>query len=140
MSTSEKIEEAKLVRWLKKNKIKCKKKAIGELLDRWLLLPEAHLFILELKKKNALVNPKTGRRQLKEIKDLRELGYDVEVHDSASEAIKAIELRLEAARLSKTGHKVYAEELLRGSLLRSWTRDDKYYARCFKDPQKRKNV
>ena len=136
MSVLEKRIEAKLTAWLKKNKIKCKKKAAGELLDRWLLLPGAHLFILELKRPD---QGSLSKRQVKEIKELRSLGYDVEVHDNADEAIEAVEARLEATRLSEKGDKVHAAKLLRRSLSRSRLREDKYNPRRNKSTVKRRD-
>jgi len=123
----EKSIEASLVNWLRKNKIKWKSKASGELLDRWILLPDGHLFVIELKRPSG----KLSKLQVIEIDQLRRLGYDVEVHDEASEAIEAVKCRMEAARLSKEGHKVSASELMRGSILRSWAREDKYYPSDF---------
>ena len=134
MQTLEKVGEAKFTRWLKKNKIKWKKKAPGELLDRHLYLPNGHLFIIEFKRTLGTLL----RRQIHEIKELRDLGYDVEVHDNADEAIKAVCDRLEATRLSKEGDQVSATELLRRSLSRSRTRENRYKPRRRKNTPQRK--
>lgn len=136
MSVSEGRLEDRLTKWLKKNKIKWKTKAHGELLDRWLLLPNGHLFIIELKKPKAKASPKTGRRQWKEINDLRELGYDVEVHNNYEEAIEAITLRLETACLPENSCKVHVRKQLRSSLSRSKSRENFHYARCTKNIKK----
>ena len=132
--TLEKLIEDRLVRWLKRNKIKWRRKAFGELLDRWIFLPNGHLFVIELKRRGGRLSP----RQSLEIRELRELGYDIEVHDDAEEAIQAIRDRLEAARLSKEGDKVRAAKLLRGSVLRSWIREDKYQPRRREDLEERR--
>lgn len=100
MSELEKKIEGRFVRWLKKNKIKFKKKELGELLDRWVFLPNGRLFIIEFKRPTG----KLSRRQVIEIRDLRRLGYDVEVHTSSEEAIEAIKSRLEATCVSEEGH------------------------------------
>src|SRR3990167_1135167 len=114
----EKSDERRFVKWIKK--------AIGELLDRWIFLPMGRLFIIEFKRKG---EGELLRRQELEIKQLRELGYDVEVHDDAGEAIAAVETRLEATRLYAQGREVHAAKLLRGSLARSRVREDKYKSR-----------
>ena len=100
MQVLEKEEEAKFTRWLKKNKIKFKKKAYGELLDRWILLPYGHLLIIELKRKNGGA---LSKRQEIEITALRELGYDVEVCYGGEAAMQAVIARLEAPRLPEEG-------------------------------------
>lgn len=102
------------------------KKPPGSLLDQWLLLPAAHLFVIEMKRLGAKIKRGTQKRQWREIEELRKLGYDVEVHDNADEAIQAVEDRLEAARLSKEGREVHAQKLLRRSLTRSRARENKY--------------
>lgn len=135
MQVLEKSIERKFTQWLKKNKIKWKKKAPGELLDRWLLLPAGHLFIVELKRSRG----KLLRRQIKEIKELRQLGYDVEVHDNADEAIEAVKIRLEAAFLSEKGDTIRAGKLLRRSISRSRVREDKYHPSRNKDIKERKD-
>lgn len=129
--TLEVTDENRFVKWLKKNKLKWKKKAIGELLDRWIFLPKGKLFIIEFKRKG---QGELSRRQVSEIKELRRLGYDVEVHDDADEAIKAIIDRMEAARLSAKGNKVSSTKLLRRSLSRSRIREDRY------KPRRPKNI
>jgi hypothetical protein len=121
--TLEKVGEAKFVRWLKKNKIKQKKKAYGELLDRWIFLPMGHLFIVEFKRKKGGV---LKRRQIIEINELKELGYDVEVHDDADEAIEAVRRRMEAQRLPEKSREVHARELLCWDVPRSRTGEDQY--------------
>jgi len=130
MQVLEKVTEGKLTRWLKKNKIKFKKKYPGELLDRMVFLPYGHLFIIELKRK---MLGSLSRRQIKEIQSLRSLGYDVEVHDDADEAIAAIAARLESQRLHEEGHKVRADAIMRGLLSRSRARENKYKPRHNKD-------
>lgn len=133
MSVLEKTIEAKFVRWLKQNKIKWRQKERGALLDRWIMLPNGYLFIVELKRPIGELSP----RQITEIIELRKLYYDIEVHDNADEAIKAISDRLEAARLSKEGDKIHAAKLLRGSILRSRAREDKYYPRKLQNSKAR---
>ena len=101
MSVLEKEEEARFTRWLKRNKIKFKKKAYGELLDRWVLLPYGHLLIIELKRKDGGV---LSRRQEIEVAELQKLGYDVEVCYGADRAIEEVRKRLEAPRVPKEGY------------------------------------
>ncbi len=135
MSELEEKIEARLVTWLKKNKIKYKKKAYGELLDRWIFLPGGKLFIIELKRPEGYLK----RRQEIEISVLRRLGYDIEVHDNEIEAIEAIGARLEATRLSKEGHEDDARKLLARSLSRSRARENKYHSRMRKTSNRKKN-
>lgn len=91
MRRLESSSEEAFVRWLKRNKIKWEKKATGALLDRKIYLPRGHLFIIEFKRKDS---GRLKRTQVKEIRELRALGYDVEVHDEVKEAIKAVQERL----------------------------------------------
>jgi hypothetical protein len=89
----EKTIEGRVVSWARKRGIKVKKKFAGDLLDRYFFLPHGRLFIIEFKRPGGKLSPRQGRV----IKELEELGYDVEVHDNAEEAIEAIQRRLEAS-------------------------------------------
>lgn len=118
MQVLEKQIENKVVKWAKRRKIKLKKKERGELLDRWFMLPAGRLFIIEFKRPGGSIK----KRQTKEIKELKELGYDVEIHDNSEEAIQAITSRLEATQVSDKGGKVHASKRMRRTLPRSRSR------------------
>lgn len=133
MQALEKSIEGGVMKWAKSNKIKSKIKSAGELLDRWFILPGGHLFIIEFKRPG---KGKLSKRQINEIKELRSLGYDVEVHDDKKEAIESIKLRLEATRLSKESNKILSTEPIRRSILRSRVREDKYNPSRDKDSKK----
>lgn len=89
MQVLEKHIEAKAVAWAKRAGIKVKVKMFGEHLDRWFFFPNGHLYIIEFKRPGQVPTP----RQQKEIDELKELGFDVEVHDDSDEAITALRKR-----------------------------------------------
>lgn len=60
---------------------------------------------------------------------LRNLGYDVEVHNSEDEALCAIAEKVVAAQLPKKGRKVPVGARSSGAFLGSWARQNKHYAR-----------
>lgn len=96
MRELEKKIEGRVIKWLKKNKIKFKRKHPGELLDRHIYLPTGHLLIIEFKRPGE----KLFKRQEREIKELRKLGYDVQIHDDSEEAIQAIQARILETQIS----------------------------------------
>jgi hypothetical protein len=90
----------------------------GEELDRYVMLPGGHLFIIEFKRPGEWPKGKQARL----IKRLKKLGFDVEVHTESEEAIEAVKERLEAQKLSRSGVKVSAKERSRRTVLRSRAR------------------
>lgn len=105
MSTKlERVAEYKTVRWATKNSVKVKTKLRSERLDRWFLLPGGRPFIIEFKRKDK----KPSKLQEHEINELKRLGYDIEVHECAEEAIAAIKKRVEATRLHEKSNKIHA--------------------------------
>jgi uncharacterized protein YggL (DUF469 family) len=139
MKELEKAIEARVVRWAKKRKIKIKKKEKGELLDRWFFLPKGYLLIIEFKRPNA--EPPKGR-QKREIKDLRELGYDVQIHDNSEKAIeaiqRAIQRAMEAKGISKEGTKIYIAKRSGRIIPRPRTGENKHNPSRNKNTKERK--
>jgi uncharacterized protein YyaL (SSP411 family) len=70
--------------------------------DRMFLIPGGRPLFIEFKKPGE----KPTKKQLHIHTLLRELGYQVEVHDDATTAVQAIAKALEAARLSEKSCKV----------------------------------
>lgn len=74
--------------------------------DRIFFIPNRPLLI-EFKRPGEKDNTSPRQEYIHDI--LRELGYDVQVHDNKDEALAAIKAaKLEAARLSKARHQVHA--------------------------------
>lgn len=130
----EKAIENRVVNWAKKYHIKMRKKERGELIDRWFLLPKGKLFIIEFKRPGKY----SKGRQANEIRELKELGYDIERHDNSDEAIEAIKKRLGAAWLSKESRKIRDRAERRRAVLRSRFGKDKYNPRRNKNSKERK--
>lgn len=87
--------ENPVVRWLDKRKIAHRKmNGMGQRgwPDRLICLPRKPFWI-EFKRKGESLS----KLQVYRIKKLKELGYDIEVHDDPEEAIEAIKRRLETA-------------------------------------------
>jgi len=70
--------------------------------DRMFFIPGGRPLLIEFKKPGAEPTPKQAAR----IKELRELGYDVEVCDSKEQGIACVQSRLEAAALHDSRGKV----------------------------------
>lgn len=68
--------------------------------DRLILLPGGRVFFIEFKNHRGT----TTLLQEYTINELRKLGFDVEVHNCATDAIKAIILRMDPARVSEAGY------------------------------------
>lgn len=124
MQELEKAIENRVVRWAKKSHIKMRKKVMGELLDRWFFLPNGYLLIIEFKR----LGEKPFARQQYEIDELKELGYDVQVHDNSEEAIKAIQEAMGRCRsqVPKEGRKVWVTAKRSGVLPRPRTGKNKH--------------
>jgi len=66
--------------------------------DRMFLIPGGKPFFIEFKRPGSVPTS----LQSYTIKNLQNLGYDVEIHNNVEEALQAIGRRMEAARLPKT--------------------------------------
>lgn len=91
----EKKIENRVTVFCRKIKLKWKRKQRGELLDRQYYIPGGKIFIIEFKRPGE----EPFKRQAKAITELRELGYDIEVHDNSEEAIEAIKARILEAKV-----------------------------------------
>lgn len=119
--------ENPVVEWCKKHKILTRKmNGMGSRgwPDRLICIPITPLWI-EFKRKGE----KLRKLQVHRIKELRKLGYDIEVHDDKEEAIAAIKKRIkarevEAKSCAKEGAKRYAKERVLCAVPRSRTRKD----------------
>lgn len=75
--------------------------------DRIFFVPGGRPLMIEFKRPGELKDTSAKQELIHAV--LRELGYDVEVHDNKDKALEAIRAaKLEAARLSKAVHQVYA--------------------------------
>lgn len=141
MTESTEVENP-VIRWLDKYKIKHRKmNGTGQRgwPDRLVCLPISPLW-LEFKRKGE----KLRKLQVYRVKQLRELGYDVQVYDTAKEAIAAIEdavaKRVATAWLSKEGGKIHAAECMWRAVFGSRVRKDKHIISDRKSPKKRKTL
>jgi hypothetical protein len=83
--------------------------------DRLFFIPGGRPLLIEFKKPGKVPTPKQAHR----IKELRELGYDVEVCDSKEQGVEAIRSRLCADGVHEKGDTVAVGTRLRRPVPRS---------------------
>ena len=99
--------------------------------DRMFLLPGGAPLFIEFKVPGARPDPLQDYR----MDQLRALGYNVEVHDNADNAFRAVATALEAARLSEKGGKVLIRTRGGGTIPGSWDGKNKRHLCCYQNPK-----
>lgn len=87
--------EQPFVKWCKAIGLKLKKKNFADQLDRWVMLPGGRPLIIEFKVPGKHPTP----LQQREIEELKELGYAVEVCNDVEKAKDAVERLLRSGRI-----------------------------------------
>lgn len=89
--------------------------------DRLFFIPGGRPLLIEFKRPGEQPTPK----QLHIHQQLRNLGYQVEIHDHADRAFRNIAAAMATARLSKEGCEIFARACRRGTFPRPRTRKNR---------------